>query len=198
MIRAVASDGPPKYDRKPKEATSFTPFEAQVRHLLEETPDMPATVLAERVGWTGSIRWFRDNVNRLRAEDRRIDPADRLDWVPGDAAQCDLWFPPRKLLLEDGNRVLLPVLVMTLAYSRFMLARMIPTRTTTDLLLGMWSLLSELGKVPSRILWDNERGIGQGRLTRPAEMFAGTLATKIVLLKPRDPETKGGCQMVCV
>ena len=69
VIRAVASDGPPKYDRKPKEATSFTPFEAQVRHLLEETPDMPATVLAERVGWTGSIRWFRDNVNRLRAED---------------------------------------------------------------------------------------------------------------------------------
>lgn len=191
VIRAVASDGPPKYERKPKTATSFTPFEAQVRHLLEETPDMPATVLAERVGWTGSIRWFRDNVNRLRVEHRRIDPADRLDWVPGDAAQCDLWFPPRKLLLEDGNRVLLPVLVMTLAYSRFMLARMIPTRTTTDLLLGMWSLLSQLGKVPSRILWDNEKGIGQGRLTRPAEMFAGTLATKIVLLKPRDPETKG-------
>ncbi|GAA4898966.1 IS21-like element ISMbo1 family transposase [Tessaracoccus lubricantis] len=191
VIRAVASDGPPKYDRKPKTATSFTPFEAQVRYLLEETPDMPATVLAERVGWTGSIRWFRDNVNRLRVEHRRIDPADRLDWAPGDAAQCDLWFPPRKLLLEDGNRVLLPVLVMTLAYSRFMLARMIPTRTTTDLLLGMWALLSQLGRVPSRILWDNERGIGQGRLTRPAEMFAGTLATKIVLLKPRDPESKG-------
>ena len=178
--------------------TSFTPFEAQVRGLLAETPEMPATVVAERVGWTGSIRWFRDNVNRLRSDQGRVHPADRLCWAAGDAAQCDLWFPPRKLLLEDGNRVLLPVLVMTLAYSRFMLARMIPTRTTTDLLLGMWSLLSELGKVPSRILWDNERGIGQGRLTRPAEMFAGTLATKIVLLKPRDPETKGGCQMVCV
>ena len=27
---------------------------------------MPATVLPERVRWTGSIRWFRDNVNRLR------------------------------------------------------------------------------------------------------------------------------------
>jgi hypothetical protein len=31
--------------------TSFTPFEARVRELLVETPDMPATVLAERVGW---------------------------------------------------------------------------------------------------------------------------------------------------
>jgi hypothetical protein len=64
---------------------------------------MPATVLAERVGWTGSIRWFRDNVNRVRADHRPIDPADRLSWAAGDVAQCDLWFPPRKILLEDGS-----------------------------------------------------------------------------------------------
>jgi hypothetical protein len=38
---------------------------------------MPATVLAERVGWEGSIRWFRDNVKRLRPEHRPVDPADR-------------------------------------------------------------------------------------------------------------------------
>jgi hypothetical protein len=47
-----------------------------VRELLDETPDMPATVPAQRVGWTGSIRWFRGNVNRLRADHRPIDPAD--------------------------------------------------------------------------------------------------------------------------
>lgn len=58
--------------------------------LLTETADMPATVLAERVGWTGPIRWFRDNRKRLRPEQRRLDPADRLVWESGDAAQCDL------------------------------------------------------------------------------------------------------------
>jgi len=67
--------------------TSFTVFEPRVRVLLAETPEMPATVLAERVGWEGSIRWFRDNVKRLRPEHRRVDPADRLAWEPGDAAQ---------------------------------------------------------------------------------------------------------------
>lgn len=41
---------------------------------------------------------------------------------PGDAAQCDLWFPPRKILLEDGSRTLLPVLVITAAHSRYMVA----------------------------------------------------------------------------
>jgi transposase len=187
---AVASSSPPRYERKPA-PTSFTPFEPRVRQLLADTPDMPATVLAERVGWTGSIRWFRDNVNRVRADHRPIDPADRLTWAAGDVAQCDLWFPPRRILLEDGSRTLLPVLVMTAAHSRFMLARMIPTRKTPDLLLGSWELLSQLGRVPRRLIWDNEPGIGRGKLTEPTAVFAGTLATKIVLLPPRDPESKG-------
>jgi transposase len=187
---AVASSSPPRYERKPA-PTSFTPFEPRVRQLLADTPDMPATVLAERVGWTGSIRWFRDNVNRVRADHRPIDPADRLTWAAGDVAQCDLWFPPRRILLEDGSRTLLPVLVMTAAHSRFMLARMIPTRKTPDLLRGSWELLSQLGRVPRRLIWDNEPGIGRGKLTEPTAVFAGTLATKIVLLPPRDPESKG-------
>ena len=84
-------------------------------------------------------------------------------WVPGDAAQCDLWFPPRKMPLEDGSRVLLPVLVVTTAYSRFILARMIPTRRTEDLLLATWELLAQLGRVPRRLIWDNEPGIGRGK-----------------------------------
>lgn len=189
--RALASDGPPRYER-PVVATSFTPFEPHVRELLKQTPDMPATVIAERVGWAGSITWFRDNVRRLRPEHRPVDPSDRLTWLPGDAAQCDLWFPPRKIPLEDGTRVLLPVMVITAAHSRFMVGRMIPTRHTQDLLLGMWVLLQELGAVPRRLIWDNEPGIGRGK--RHAEgvgAFTGTLATTLVRLKPYDPESKG-------
>jgi hypothetical protein len=189
--RALASDRPPKYERL-EVPNSFTPFEPLVRHLLVATPDMPATVLAERVGWTGSITWFRDNVRRLRPEHRPVDPTDRLTWLPGDAAQCDLWFPPRRIALEDGSKALLPVLVITCAYSRFILARMIPTRYTQDLLLGMWELLAQLGRVPRRLIWDNESGIGRGK--RHADgvgAFAGTLATTLQRLKPYDPESKG-------
>lgn len=77
-----------------------------MRVLLADCPEMPATVLAKRVGWTCSIRCFRDNVNRVRADHRPIDPADRLSSAAGDAAEWDLWFPPRKILLEDGTRAL--------------------------------------------------------------------------------------------
>lgn len=191
VARALASDRPPKYER-PVVPTAFTPVEPHVRRLLKQTPNMPATVIAERVGWTGSISWFRDNVRRLRAEDRPVDPSDRLSWLPGDAAQCDLWFPPRKIPLEDGTRTLLPVMVITAAHSRFMVGRMIPTRHTEDLLLGMWVLLQDLGAVPRRLIWDNETGIGRGK--RHAEgvaAVAGTLATTVQRLKPYDPESKG-------
>jgi hypothetical protein len=191
VIRAVKSDAPPQYQRTPG-PSSFVVFEPRVRALLEETPDMPATVLAERVGWDGSIRWFSDNVRRLRPEHRPIDPADRLTWAAGDAAQCDLWFPPRKIPLEDGTSKLLPVLVITAAHSRFMTGQMIPTRKTEDLLLGTWELIQELGRVPRRLIWDNEPGIGRGqRRAEGVAAFMGTLATKLVLLPPRDPESKG-------
>jgi transposase len=73
-----------------------------------------------------------------------------------------------------------------------MLGVMIPTRHTTDLLLGMWALLTRLGAVPRRLIWDNESGIGRGK--RHAEgvgAFAGTLATTVQRLKAYDPESKG-------
>jgi hypothetical protein len=191
VIKAVASESPPRYERKAA-PTAFTPFEARVRELLTETPGMPATVLAERVGWEGSIRWFRENVKRLRPEQQRIDPADRLEWSAGDAAQCDLWFPPKKVPLEDGTARLLPVLVIALGHSRFVTGRMIPTRKTEDLLLGSWELIERLGRVPRRLLWDNEPGIGRGkRHAVGVDAFMGTLATRLVLLPPRDPESKG-------
>lgn len=191
VIAAVRSDSPPVYVRR-SGPTSFTAFEPRVRELLVQTPDMPATVLAERVGWTGSIRWFRDNVRRLRPQHRPVDPADRLVWEPGDAAQCDLWFPPRKIPLEDGTSKLLPVLVITAAHSRFTLGQMIPTRKTEDLLVGSWELIKQLGRVPRRLIWDNEPGIGRGpRRAEGVEQFMGTLATRLVLLPPNDPQSKG-------
>jgi len=191
VVKAVQSDSPPSYERRVA-TTSFTVFEVRVRALLEDDPDLPAVVIAERVGWTGSISWFRQNVKRLRPEHRKIDPADRLIWEPGDTAQCDLWFPPRKIPLEDGTTKLLPVLVITAAHSRFMTGRMIPTRKTEDLLLGSWELIRQIGRVPRRLIWDNEPGIGRGvRRAEGVASFMGTLATKLVLLPPRDPESKG-------
>lgn len=196
VARALASDRPPKYER-PAVPTSFTPFEPLVKQLLAKTPDMPATVIAKRVGWTGSITWFREHVRRLRPAHFPVDPSDRLTWLPGDAAQCDLWFPPKKIPLEDGSKTLLPVLVITAAHSRFMVGRMIPSRHTADLLLGMWELLQQLGPGPASVdlgQRDRHRSRQAASGKRHAEgvgAFTGTLATTLQPLKPHDPESKG-------
>jgi hypothetical protein len=84
------------------------------------------------------------------------------------------------------------VLVMTLGFSRFASATMIPSRQAGDILSGMWLLISQIGRVPKTLVWDREAAIGgTGRLTTPAVAFAGTLATQIKLAPPRDPEYKG-------
>lgn len=191
VARVLGSASPPKYER-PAGSSSFALFEVRVRQLLSQTPSMQATVLAERVGWSGSASWFRQNLAVIRPVFRPVDPADRLTWEPGDAAQCDLWFPPAKIPLEDGTSALLPVLVIVPAFSRFTLAMMLPSRTTQDLLLGSWQLISQLGRVPRRLIWDNEAGIGRGkRKADGVEAFMGSLATRSVQLKPYDPESKG-------
>jgi hypothetical protein len=115
---------------------------------------MPATVIAERVGWPGSASWFRKKVAALRVEYAPKDPADRIAYRPGDQAQCDLWFPPARVPLGAGQSGAPPVLVMVASHSRFITGRMLPSRHTADLLAGMWSLLAgQLGAVPRRLVW---------------------------------------------
>jgi transposase len=101
--RALEAERPPKYERKPA-GSSFDAYAAQVRSLFIQTPRMPASVLAERVGWTGSASLFRDKVRGLRPEYMLADLVDRLVHEPGQAMQCDLWFPVSRCPWSMGRR----------------------------------------------------------------------------------------------
>jgi transposase len=52
---ALASDGPPKYQRAAAGSVADV-AEPRIRELLAAYPRMPATVIAERIGWSYSIR----------------------------------------------------------------------------------------------------------------------------------------------
>ncbi|MFE2710385.1 transposase, partial [Streptomyces mirabilis] len=120
-----------------------------------------------------------------------VDPVSRTVYRPGELAQCDLWFPDADIPLGYGQSGRPPVLVMVSGYSRVITARMLPSRRTGDLIDGHWRLLTEWGAVPRTLVWDNEAGVGRGRPTSEFAAFAGLLATKIYLCRPRDPEAKG-------
>lgn len=119
------------------------------------------------------------------------DPADRLVHPPRFSIRCDLWFPHEDRPLGDGSVGMPSALVMTSTFSGFIQALRLPSRTTADLLGRIWFLLQEAGAVPTRLIWDNETGIGRGKVTESAATFAGTLGTQITLLNARDPESKG-------
>ena len=50
MRAALASDGPPKYQRAAA-GSAVDAFEPRIRELLQAYPTMSATVVAERIGW---------------------------------------------------------------------------------------------------------------------------------------------------
>jgi len=195
---AIASDRPPKYER-PAKGSIVDAAEPRIRELLQAYPTMPATVIAERIEWNRSVRVLRDRVAELRPAYLPPDPASRTAYAAGEIAQCDFWFPPIMLPVGCGQvrkPAQLPVLTMVCAYSRWLAALLVPTRTAADLFAGWWQLIGSLGAVPRALVWDGEGAIGRWRagrveLTAACHAFRGTLGAKVVVCKPADPESKG-------
>jgi transposase len=195
---AVASDGPPKYERRPA-GSIVDAVEPRIRELLKAYPAMPATVIAERIGWDRGLTVLKDRVRELRPVYLPPDPASRTSYQAGEIAQCDLWFPPVTLPVGFGQvrrAVQLPVLTMVTGYSRWLSGALIPSRKAEDLFAGWWQLIEALGAVPRVLVWDGEGAIGRWRagraeLTAQCQAFRGTLAAKVIVCKPADPEAKG-------
>lgn len=193
--KALGSHEPPKYERAAK-GSIVDAVEPQIRALLAEFPEMPATVIMERVGWERGKTVFFERVQQLRPLFRPVDPASRTEYQPGELAQCDLWFPPADVPLGFEQVGRPPVLVMVAGYSRILTARMLPSRQSPDLLAGHWALISGWGRVPKALVWDNESAVGQWRggkpqLTEAMNAFRGTLGIKVIQCRPADPEAKG-------
>jgi transposase len=195
---ALASDGPPAYRRRPQ-GSIVDSVEPQIRELLRVYPAMPATVIAERIGWTRGITVLKDRVAELRPAYLPVDPASRTSYAAGEVAQCDFWFSEIQMPVGFGQSRTakqLPVLTMVTGYSRWLSAVLVPSRTAEDLFAGWWQLIGALGAVPRLLVWDGEGAVGQyrrgdSRLTAECQAFRGTLAARVYVCLPRDPESKG-------
>ncbi|MBV9449942.1 MAG: IS21 family transposase [Streptosporangiaceae bacterium] len=195
---ALVAEGPPRYQRAPR-GLLVDEFEPRIRELLAACPTMPATVIAERIGWPYSIRTLSGRVAQLRPLYLPADPAGRTSYEPGEIAQCDFWFPDIVVPVGFGHvrtAKQLPVLTMVTGYSRWSSAVLVPSRGAPDLYAGWWQLLEQLGAVPRVLVWDGEGAVGRWRrrqpeLTAECHAFRGTLGAKVIICKPADPEAKG-------
>jgi transposase len=195
---ALKADGPPRYQRRPAGSIADA-AEPRIRELLQAYPRMPATVLAERIGWQRSIRVLSGRVAELRPLYLPPDPAGRTVYLAGEIAQHDFWFPPVELPVGFGQSRTakqLPVLTLITGYARHVDGLLIPSRAAGDLFAGWWRLLQRLGAVPRTLVWDGEGAVGKYRPGRPVltaetQAFRGVLGAKVVICKPADPEAKG-------
>jgi hypothetical protein len=193
--KALASSEPPTYRRVSK-GSIVDAVEPQIRELLREFPEMPATVIAERIGWSRSMTVLKDRVRLLRVEYKPADPASRTTYQPGELAQCDLWFPPVRVPVGAGRGTSLPVLVMVSGYSRWLMARAVPLEywiTWPDLrLCGVAVFIDharhdrsspddpqagEAGRVPGRQRFKVWRSLAPG-LLRPRSVVMVQVLTK--------------------
>ena len=190
-----AAGGGPCYKRAAK-GSIVDAVEPDVLELLREFPTMPATVIAERIGWSNSIRVLRDRVAEMRPLFVPPDPCQRTYYFPGELAQFDLWQPDVEIPLGFGQAAKLWVIAGVLGFSRYVGGWMIPTRQTHDVLCGHLEVLSQFGALPRRVVWDQEGAVGQWRgskqvFTAEFQSFRGTLGIGAQLCQRGDPEAKG-------
>lgn len=192
---ALRSDDAPKYEREgPGSAVDV--FEPAIRRLLAATPDMPATVIAERIGWTRGITVLRERVAELRPAYRVPEAFGRTEYKPGELCQWDLWFPDYDIPVGHGQTAVLPVLVGVACYSRWTVAAMIGSKESADVLGGHLRLVVELGAVPRVGVYDGEPAISVRRgkrliYTQDYLRLKGTLGMGSIVLAKGHPERKG-------
>jgi transposase len=192
---ALRAESPPSYVRAPK-AWAVDALEPAIRVLLAEHPRMPATVIAERLGWELSMTQLKLRVADLRPLFLPPDPVQRTEYSPGELAQWDLWFPPADVPIGFDQVARPPVIVGVAGYSRWIVGRMIPSRQAHDILCGHLACLVDLGGVPKVGVYDNEAALaarhgGRAKPTEAFDRFRGVLGMGAVFCKPGDPEAKG-------
>jgi hypothetical protein len=192
---ALRSDAAPGYAREGP-GSAVDAFEPAIRRLLAVTPDMPATVVAERIGWTRGITVLRQRVAELRPAYQVPDAFGRTEYKPGELCQWDLWFPDYKIPVGHGQTAVLPVLVGVPCYSRWTLARMIASKESADVLGGHLGLVVELGRSPRLGVYDGEPAISVRRgprliYTQNYLRLKGTLGMGSIVLAKGHPERKG-------
>jgi transposase len=192
---AIRSTSPPKYERA-RAGSAVDAVEPQIRELLAEFPSMPATVIAERIGWTQGMTILKERVRELRPLFLPPDPCQRTTYRPGELTQWDLWQPDVEIPVGFGQFTKGWVVNGVSGFSRLHAGWMVPTRAAHDVLGGMLKVLATFGALPRLFVWDQEGCIGQWRhgrqrLTDEFQAFRGTLGVSVKLCAPADPEAKG-------
>lgn len=190
---------PPRYERR-RISSLLDPFADQIAAMLDTDPKVPATVVLQhlrRDGYAGGITILKEQLAKVRPSFLAARTFQRTSYLPGEISQIDWWHTGRQVSVGKGATREAFGLVATLPASAAHAAVFTFGRTIGDLLPAALGCFKRLGGVPDKVVCDNDAAIvaerrgGVAVLHDEVAAFFGLLGTKVVPLRPGDPQAKG-------
>jgi transposase len=194
--RAVRSNQPPRYQRKPVENPQLAPFIPVIREMTTEQHLIGSRILNEirARGYKGSPAAFYRTWTRVRPVQPDPRVTERFETAPGEQSQFD-WSPYTILLGGAWTRVI--VYNTILGYSRRQFNWPSRDETAASIYEAFAEAFWHFGGVPKHALVDNPRAFVIG--TRPADVewnpqflaLCGYYRIEPRACRVRRPRTKG-------
>jgi len=197
VARLLARAEPPRYRRAPK-SSILDPFREEIVEMLHIDPEVPATVILERLqrrGFPGRITIVKEAVAELRP--RFLVARQRTTYLPGEIGHPDWWEPRLQIPVGKGATRWAYGLVATLPHSAAHATVFAHSKTLGDVRPAFLGCFTRLGGVPEAVVVDNDPSIvasGKGRTAKVHDEIAalfGALEVKLIVLEPGRPESKG-------
>ncbi|MBE2247918.1 MAG: IS21 family transposase, partial [Myxococcus sp.] len=158
-VRRIVGRGSAKKRITPAQPRTslLTPYEAKVKALLEETPELTGPAVLEKLradGYRGGISILRDKLRTLRP--REAEPFLTLDFKPGEAVQVD-WADFGFALPGIPRRV--SAFVMAMCHSRYLYLEFALSQTLGSLLRCMERGLRFFGGTTHVDIFDNMKTV---------------------------------------
>ena len=148
-------------------------------------------------GYISKMPVFQSYFNR-KHKSPNTQHTIRFETAPAEQAQVD-WKENIKFLLHDGIYITFNILLMTLGYSRYKLAKVTFNKTTETLQDALVEFFEQLQGVPHVLVTDNMKTVmvqprlagTKGQLYTKAEQFSSDFGFTFKPCIARRPQTKG-------
>ena len=123
--------------------------------------------------------------------------AMRFETSPGEQAQVD-WKENVSIVLNNGTKIVINILVTTLSYSRFKLAKVCVSKDRETVMECLTEFFKELGGVPKTIVFDNMKSVmdsprtinSEGKVNAQFKQFSEDMGFNVFTCMAGRPETK--------
>jgi transposase len=197
ITRALSSDRPPRYERKPA-GSKLDPFKDWICEQLRADQTIQSLRLREmaiELGYEGGKSIFDDYVREVRPRFLARRTFQRTIYRPGELVQCDLWEPRGLIPVGYGQTRRGWVVTAELCWSRLIAAVLIFSKQAPDILWGLGRCLARIGALPEKLVWDREAAIAAGgRPTDEFASFCGQLSVGWIILDAGDAQAKGALE----